>query len=471
MRKLRSVGSKLGLLTSGVLLAVFVLAAQWVGSFMHSNVEHVMLHQAQSLYRQIVLARHWNASYGGVYVRKLPGIETNPFLNQVGPGEGKPSRVIPEIRDEQGNVYTLKNPATMGRELSELAEKFSEIRFRLTSLRPVNPANTPDDFERRSLERFAAGTKETSEFSQISGKQYFRYMAPVYVEESCLQCHGFQGYKTGEVRGGISVSLPMENEVLEFMESKSHFIFFASLILVLVVATIIISSYFIIMRPLRAMTIYAGNLGKRQSLPAQMALRHDEVGLLAKELNSANAALHAQKVQIQQKSQQLEHESRTDMLTDLYNRRHLFSEGARLYDRWVHEGVEVAILVIAIDHLKGINDAHGHDAGDHILVEVARILRQQCRPQDMVARYGGVEFIIMLEAPAHGDGERFATRIYQSITKHAIKHKGNEIAITVNISVVQGRDLGDLDTALRKADETLYRAREAGHNHIAIYGK
>lgn len=471
MRKLRSVGSKLGLLTSVVLLAVFVVAAQWVGYFMHSNVGHVMLHQAQSLYNQVTLARHWNASYGGVYVRKLPGVETNPFLYQVGPGGGRPSNVIPEIQDKHGNVYTLKNPATMGRELSELAEKYSDVRFRLTSLLPVNPANAPDDFEQRSLKQFADGAREASEFGQINGKQYFRYMAPVYVEEPCLQCHGFQGYKTGEVRGGISVSLPMENEVLEFMESKSHFILFASLILVLVVVTIITSSYFIIMRPLRAMTIYAGNLGGRQSLPAQMASRHDEVGLLAKELNSANAALHEQRLQIRQQTLQMEHENRTDALTNLYNRRHLFSEGARLYDRWKYEGVEVAILLIAINHLKHINDTHGHEAGDHVLAEVAHILRQHCRPYDLIARYGGEEFIILLEVSDHENGESIANRINQSIGGQVTKYKEKEIEVTINISVVQGRDLGDFDAALRKADETLDCSRGAGQNGIAIYDK
>lgn len=471
MRKLKSVGVKLGILASGVLLAVFVAATLWADSYMRRNIELVMYRQAQSLHKQVVLMRHWSASYGGVYVRKQPGVETNLYLYQVGPGGGKPSTVIPEIRDDKGNVYTLKNPALMGRELSELTEKYADIRFRLTSLHPVNPLNSPDDFERRSLESFAAGTKEATGFSQINGKQYYRYMAPVYVEEACLQCHGFQGYKTGDVRGGISVSLPVEREALVFMENRGRFIFLAGLISVLIGTTIILGSYFIIMRPLRAMTRYAGSMGGHQSLPPQITSRQDEVGLLARELNSANTALHAQREQLHQRTLQLEYENRSDALTDLYNRRYLFSEGARLYERWQRDGAELAILLMDLDHFKRINDTYGHQAGDQVLIEVAHILKQHCRPYDLVARYGGEEFVIMLEASTHNSGESTAKRIHQSIGEHAIKYEDKELLVTASIGVVEGKDLGDFDTALRKADEALYQAKESGRNRIIIYGK
>ena len=471
MRKLKLVGTKLGILASGVLLAVFVAATLWADSYMRRNIELVMYRQAQSLHKQVVLMRHWNASYGGVFVRKQPGIETNPYLYQVGPGEGKPSTVIPEIRDDLGNVYTLKNPALMGRELSELTEKYADIRFRLTSLRPVNPLNTPDDFERRSLENFAVGAKEVTEFSQINGKQFYRYMAPVYIEETCLQCHGFQGYKIGDVRGGISVSLPVENEALVFMENRGRFIFFAGLLSVLVGATIILGSYFIIMRPLRAMTKYAGSMGGHQLLPTQITARQDEVGLLARELNSANTALHSQREQLHQRTMQLEHESRTDALTELYNRRYLFSEGARLYERWQRDGTEIVILLMDIDHFKHINDTYGHQAGDQVLIEVAQVLKQQCRPYDLIARYGGEEFVIMLEASTPNSGESTAKRIHQSIGEHVIKYEDKELLVTASVGLIEGKDLGDFDTALRKADEALYEAKEGGRNRITIYGQ
>lgn len=466
MRLNSSVGIKLGLLASGVLTVVFVATALWVDAFMHRNLEQLMFQQARVLVKQIVLMRHWNSSFGGVYVRKLPGMETNRYLYQVGPGENKPSAVTPEIKDEQGNVYTLKNPALMARELAELTEKNTDIRFHLTSLKPINPGNSADDFEIRALKHFEAGVKESAEFSRINSKPYYRYMVPLYVEQSCLRCHGFQGYKEGDVRGGISLSLPMEDERRVFMESRDRFILFAGLLSVLMVITIIYGSYFIVTRPLRIMGGYANNMGRQQRLPDDITGRHDEIGLLAQELTGTNAALLDQQEKINERTMQLEHDSRTDALTGLYNRRYLFSEGVRLYERWQHGHTKVAILMIDIDYFKRINDQYGHQTGDEVLIEVAQRLKQQCRPYDLVARYGGEEFVVLLEATTPGSGESTAMRIHRSIRDNPVKLASGDINITISIGVIEGHEIGDFDTALRKADEALYRAKDSGRNRI-----
>jgi hypothetical protein len=232
-----SVGRKLGVLVSSVLTVTFVLTAAWFNDLAHRNLEKFLHQQARMLHRQIVLMRHWNASYGGVYVRKTPGTETNPYLYKVGPGNGEKSTVVPEITDTRGNIYTLKNPALMTRELYELTATQADIRFHLTSLKTVNPDNAPDDFETRSLKQFESGLQETSEYSRQDGKSYYRFMAPLYVEQSCLRCHGYQGYKLGEVRGGISLSLPMDNELELLAAGQNRFIFTAVILLVLAIAT------------------------------------------------------------------------------------------------------------------------------------------------------------------------------------------------------------------------------------------
>lgn len=466
MRLNSSVGIKLGLLASVLLAVVFVATALWVDAFMHRNLEQLLFQQARTLVKEIVLLRHWNSSFGGVYVRKLPGTETNRYLYLVGPGDGKQSAVVPEIKDLQGNVYTLKNPALMARELSELTEKNSDIRFHLTSLNPVNPGNAPDEFEARALKRFDAGVKETAEFSNIKDKPYYRYMAPLYVEQSCLRCHGFQDYKVGDIRGGISLSLAVEDEHHVFMDSRDRFVVFAGLLSVLMVFTIIYGSYFIVTRPLRIMGRYASNMGQHQRLPDNLTGRHDEIGLLALELTGTNAELLAQRERIIEHTMQLEHDSRTDALTGLYNRRYLFTEGVRLYERWQHGHAKIAILMIDIDYFKRINDQYGHQVGDEVLVEVAQRLQQQCRPYDLVARYGGEEFVVLLEAPTSGSGESTAKRIHQSIRDNAIKIASGEIYVTISIGVIEGHEIGDFDTALRKADEALYRAKDSGRNRI-----
>ena len=99
----------------------------------------------------------------------------------------------------------------MTREISEYAEKEGLFKFHLTSLNLLNPANKPDDFEARALSLFVKGIKETSHIEKMNGITYFRYMAPLYIEKECLQCHASQGYKIGEVRGGISITFDIEN--------------------------------------------------------------------------------------------------------------------------------------------------------------------------------------------------------------------------------------------------------------------
>jgi len=235
MSLIGSVGKKLGVLISSVLTVTFVLTALWFDDLAQRNLEKSLHQQARVIYQQIVLTRNWNASYGGVYVRKLPGMETNRYLYEVGPGHGETGTVVPEITDKKGNVYTLKNPALMSRELSELTAKHADIRFHLTSLKVINPNNAPDEFEKRSLQQFQSGLKETSEFSHRDGKNYYRFMAPLYVEQSCLRCHGFQGYKVGDVRGGISLTLPMDSELELLTAAQDRFITVAVILLALVI--------------------------------------------------------------------------------------------------------------------------------------------------------------------------------------------------------------------------------------------
>ncbi len=464
-----SVGRKLGYLITGVLTVIFVVATIWFDNAAHRNLEKSLHQQARVLYEQIVLTRRWNASYGGVYVRKLPGVETNKYLYEVGPGHGEKSTVVPEITDKKGNVYTLKNPALMSRELAELTARNAGIRFHLTSLRTINPNNAPDDFEKRSLQQFENGLKETFEFSTQDGKHYYRFMAPLYVERGCLGCHGFQGYKVGDVRGGISLTLPMDGE-LEFVTSTGdRFILASGFLLVLVAFTIIVGSRYVVTHPLRIMQRFASTMGTQQQLPANLISRHDEVGLLAQELTAANAALLDQREQLNQRSMQLEHDSQTDALTAIYNRRYLFSEGVRLYERWRRDGTSIALLMIDVDHFKHVNDKYGHQIGDEVLTEIARILKQQCRPYDLVARYGGEEFVVMLEASSPGSGVSTAQRIRQAIIGSPFLLGKRELHVTVSIGVVEGCSLGNFDSTIRKADDALYQAKEAGRNRIVTH--
>lgn len=103
------------------------------------------------------------------------------------------------------------NPAYMTRQVYELEREVSGARSHLTSLKTLKPENAPDEWEKKALIAFEQGEKEMSSMEYIEGREYFRLMRPFITEEGCLKCHAKQGYKVNDIRGGISVSLPMDS--------------------------------------------------------------------------------------------------------------------------------------------------------------------------------------------------------------------------------------------------------------------
>jgi signal transduction histidine kinase len=151
---------------------------------------------ARNMFRMVVLTRSWNSSHGGVYVPVTPQTQPNPYLDVA----------RRDVTTTDGQALTLINPAYMTRLIAEKAESDSGAIFRLTSLRPIRPLNAPDDWERSALLTFEQGSKEATAVTQGASGAQLRYMAPLPVQASCLPCHARQGYKVGDVRGGISVS-------------------------------------------------------------------------------------------------------------------------------------------------------------------------------------------------------------------------------------------------------------------------
>ncbi len=172
--------------------------------------------QAKALFTQIVLTRRWVADHGGVFVEKAPWKKPNPYLSE------------PEIIDVKGREYIKESPAMVTKELSEYAKKEGLYWFHITSLKLLNPENAPDAFEREALKEFESrGTKEFSKIEKIGASYFYRYIGPLYIEKPCLKCHAHQGYKTGDVRGAISVTVPMDY-ALSMIRSEKRTIILAS---------------------------------------------------------------------------------------------------------------------------------------------------------------------------------------------------------------------------------------------------
>src|SRR3989338_3287337 len=145
--------------------------------------------------------RKWANSHGGVYVPPTEQTPPNPYLKL-------PDR---DVVTTTGKALTLMNPAYV---LSEIQSSFPDdygTKSHITSLKPINPKNTPDAWEIRALNGFEQGAKELLETQQIDGQSYLRLMRPFFVEQGCLKCHAQQGYKLGEIRGGISTAIALKS--------------------------------------------------------------------------------------------------------------------------------------------------------------------------------------------------------------------------------------------------------------------
>ena len=164
-----------------------------------AEVRALTFQAARALLERDMLYREWSVLHGGVYVPKSATAETGTTALD----EDQ------EIVTTSGQKLTLLNPAVVSREVLELQDRQTGIRGHLTSLKPLRVANGPDDWERQALEDFEQGRKEVSSIETSQGKRLFRMMRPLVTVPACLQCHEEAGRKPGEIRGGISVTVPM----------------------------------------------------------------------------------------------------------------------------------------------------------------------------------------------------------------------------------------------------------------------
>jgi diguanylate cyclase (GGDEF)-like protein len=167
----------------------------------------------------------------------------------------------------------------------------------------------------------------------------------------------------------------------------------------------------------------------------------------------------------------------TDPLTGLANRRLLSIQLEQLIAATTRHAMRGAVLLIDLDGFKAINDVHGHDAGDAVLVEIAQRLRTHIRPEDVAGRLGGDEFVILInnlsadEPLTRGIALQIAEKLVSLIQK-PIAFKNNPITLSASIGIrLLGFDALDTDTAFREADLAMYRAKQSGSGRVECYEK
>jgi PAS domain S-box-containing protein len=198
---------------------LFILMIMWTGLIVtlyavqfrdaNGSMIRIATMMANNTFEKDELYRLWNTMHGGVYVPADNNTQPNPYLSHVSERD---------VVTLSGRHLTLMNPAFMTRQVYELASSMNIVHTHLTSDVLINPVNKPDEWEKVALGELYGGVDEFASVSDIGGEPYLRFMRPFITVEGCLKCHAFQGYKVGDIRGGISVSIPLTR----FLDIQRH---------------------------------------------------------------------------------------------------------------------------------------------------------------------------------------------------------------------------------------------------------
>ena len=398
----------------GALLWTVIISFSLIGNIVYTKHQtsakaNVMAHLA---FDKDMAFRMWVNFHGGVNVPVTRETQSNPYLK------------IPE-RDaatRTGKPITLMNPAYVVH--YEKYNKKGDVKGHITSLIPLRPENKPDLWEEQSLRAFAAGQKEVSVIQTIEDTEYARFMKPFIVEKGCLKCHAQQGYKEGDICGGISVSVPTAS--LKSFEKDQ-------------------------IRIIAGLHAIFWGLG------------------LAGIILFGSHTLKSERQRMQM-DKEIKHLAYHDTLTGLPNRMLFMDRLAVAMNQADRRRGKVAVLMLGLDKFKEINDTFGHNAGDLLLQAVAERLAKALRRVDTVARFGGDGFnIVLTELKDSHDGTIVARKIIDSFLL-PFSLEGRELFITINIGIVLYPDHGrDINTILRNADHAMYSAKAQGRNQYYLY--
>jgi diguanylate cyclase (GGDEF)-like protein len=404
----KSVRKYLGIIA--IIISLVLVSIFFAFQFNVSQALQMHLHeQAKAFFSEIVLVRKWVAMHGGVYVPldKTTGI--NPYLAQI-----ENAKTTITCGDK---VFVLKNPSLVTKELSELPCRSDQVRYKMTSLKPINPDNAPDKFETAALIQFEQGVSEVSALEKNDGTTLFRYMAPLMTDETCLPCHAQQGYVMGDVRGGIAVSLQADQFTLKIRQAQLFMILAGIGVIALVITSIwYISRFFI------------RDLHQAQEALARMAA--------------------------------------TDFLTGLANRMSGIQTLAQELARTSRTKTPVSIALMDLDHFKRVNDTYGHNTGDEILKGFSAVLRQNIRRYDTACRYGGEEFLLIMPQTPLDEAVKIANRVLDVLDSAPVSTTNGEIQISISAGVVEIKDGEDIERCIDRADKLLYQAKEDGRGRV-----
>ena len=160
-----------------------------------------------------------------------------------------------------------------------------------------------------------------------------------------------------------------------------------------------------------------------------------------------------------------------DPLTGALNRREFFILGGREVGHALQRGQPLTVILFDLDNFKQVNDTYGHAIGDQVLIHITRIVRESLRQDEIIGRYGGDEFVILLPGSDGAQGQQIAERLCEKMASRTIATGKGDLSVTLSLGIAELRQASDLtlETLLAHADHALYTAKRAGRNQLAVY--
>lgn len=394
-----------------------VYSYRWNDDNLRSEKVALATSEARSLWNKDQAFRQWATRHGGLYVQPDERTPPNPALQHI---ENR------DVVTTDGMQLTLMNPAYMMRQMTQEFEQDYGIKGKITGLRYLNEANRPDAWERTILERYAGGDAgEVIEETRINGEPYLRLMKPMFMKRGCLKCHAILGYREGDLRGGVSVSIPL----LPYFAAADR------------------SSRSV--RTTHVMVWLFGSIGLAVFAWHAFAKRRERNRLLGR----------------------LEHNALYDGLTGLPTRTLVedrINKATATTSRYPDH--LFAVCFIDLDRFKHINDAFGHATGDALLRRVGQILTDSTRPADTVARLGGDEYVVLLDTIGDAEEALLITGRIREKLLTPLKVGEQEVRVGASIGIaLSGSDRLSANDMIRNADIAMYRAKHGDTGGVEVF--
>lgn len=277
--------------------------------------------------------------------------------------------------------------------------------------------------------------------TNVGDERYFAYYEPIFLEDGT--CFGMVGVcrKATDIEKNIRMAVRP--------------ILLLSIAAIFVIGAISISYTRILTKRIRILQQFMKKLTKddfEAEMPAGLLKVEDEIGDLARSGKKMQESIR----------RQVEY----DEMTQLYNRRYGDKNLLKMKAQMQISGIKYCVAIGDIDFFKKVNDNYGHEAGDEVLIHVARVLKEQLLANGFVCRWGGEEFLIVIESHTIEQAEHILQSILDTLRNQTITYQEQQIRVTMSMGLVSVKAEDEVDDILRCADQKLYEAKENGRDQI-----